>query len=119
MGEAVEIGRVAGAELDRPRAAYTKDSWMKGLGQFLRFQSRFNGFPHRDSTTGEKNGPVPNSVLGELPVDMKDASTFNPRQVQVTRWKDGTATRICFYYDPAKLSGSPDGWPVCWKGASR
>lgn len=39
----------------------------------------------------------------ELKVDMKDGSTFNPKQVQVTRWEGGKAKRITFYYDPAKL----------------
>ena len=39
----------------------------------------------------------------ELRVDMKDGSTFNPKQVQVTRWEDGKAKHIQFYYDPAKL----------------
>lgn len=39
----------------------------------------------------------------ELKVDMKDGSTFNPKQVQVTRWENGKAKHILFYYDPAKL----------------
>ena len=39
----------------------------------------------------------------ELRVDMKDGSTFNPTQVQVTRWRDGKAVHIRFYYDPAQL----------------
>ena len=39
----------------------------------------------------------------ELKVDMKDGSTFNPKQVQVTRWENGKAKHIQFYYDPAKL----------------
>lgn len=39
----------------------------------------------------------------ELRVDMKDGSTFNPKQVQVTRWRGGKAYRITFYYDPAKI----------------
>ena len=39
----------------------------------------------------------------ELRVDMKDGSTFNPKQVQVTQWKGGKATHIRFYYDPAQL----------------
>jgi ketosteroid isomerase-like protein len=34
-------------------------------------------------------------------VDMKDGSTFNPDQVQVTTWVNGEATHIKFYYDPA------------------
>lgn len=36
-------------------------------------------------------------------VDMKDGSTFNPDQVQVTTWVDGKATHIKFYYDPSQL----------------
>lgn len=39
----------------------------------------------------------------ELKVDLKDGSTFNPKQVQVTRWENSKAKRITFYYDPAKL----------------
>lgn len=39
----------------------------------------------------------------KLTVDMKDGSTFNPDQVQVTRWRDGKANHIKFYYDPSKL----------------
>ena len=39
----------------------------------------------------------------KLTVDMKDGSTFNPDQVQVTRWRDGKAQHIKFYYDPSKL----------------
>ncbi|MFG0257672.1 MAG: hypothetical protein ACF8GE_07205 [Phycisphaerales bacterium JB043] len=39
----------------------------------------------------------------ELSVDMKDGSTFNPKQVQVTRWRNGKAAHIKFYYDPSKL----------------
>lgn len=39
----------------------------------------------------------------ELKVDMKDGSTFNPKQVQVTRWENGKAKHINFYYDPAQL----------------
>ena len=38
-----------------------------------------------------------------LRVDMKDGSTFNPEQVQVTTWKDGKVTHIRFYYDPSEL----------------
>ena len=36
-------------------------------------------------------------------VDMEDGSTFNPDQVQVTRWENGKAKHIKFYYDPAGL----------------
>lgn len=36
----------------------------------------------------------------KLTVDMKDGSKFNPDQVQVTRWKDGKAAHIKFYYNP-------------------
>ena len=36
-------------------------------------------------------------------VDLKDGKTFNPDQVQVTRWENGQAKHIKFYYDPAQL----------------
>ena len=39
----------------------------------------------------------------KLTVDMNDGSTFNPDQVQVTRWREGKANHIKFYYDPSKL----------------
>ena len=39
----------------------------------------------------------------KLSVEMKDGSTFNPDQVQVTHWRDGQADHIKFYYDPSKL----------------
>ena len=39
----------------------------------------------------------------KLTVDMKDGSTFNPDQVQVTRWREGKAYHIKFYYDSSKL----------------
>lgn len=38
-----------------------------------------------------------------LEVDMKDGSTFNPKQVQVTEWKNGKAAHLRFYYDPSQL----------------
>ena len=39
----------------------------------------------------------------ELKVDLKDGSTFNPKQVQVMHWEDGLAKHVRFYYDPAQL----------------
>ena len=39
----------------------------------------------------------------ELRVDMKDGSTFNPKQVQVMHWRNGLARHIKFYYDPGQL----------------
>ena len=36
-----------------------------------------------------------------LAVDMQDGSKFNPEQVQVTRWQDGKAKHIRFYYNPS------------------
>jgi ketosteroid isomerase-like protein len=35
-----------------------------------------------------------------LRVDMKDGTKFNPDQVQVTRWENGLARHIRFYYNP-------------------
>ncbi|MEL6328193.1 MAG: hypothetical protein AAFR38_00910 [Planctomycetota bacterium] len=39
----------------------------------------------------------------ELKVDMKDGTTFNPKQVQVNYWRGGKIKIARFYYDPAKL----------------
>jgi len=36
----------------------------------------------------------------KLSIDMKDGSKFNPDQVQVTRWENGKAKHIKFYYNP-------------------
>ena len=39
----------------------------------------------------------------ELKVDLKDGTTFSPKQVQVMRWENGLAKHVRFYYDPAQI----------------
>ena len=51
--------------------------------------------------TDDGNGNGVTFAEYKLSVDMKDGSKFNPDQVQVTRWEDGKAVHIKFYYNPA------------------
>jgi len=57
------------------------------------------------SQGGHEDSPGNGVTFAEyaIKVDMKDGSTFNPKQVQVTRWEGGKAKHIRFYYDPAQL----------------
>lgn len=57
------------------------------------------------SVGGHETSPGNGVTFAEysIRVDMKDGSTFNPDQVQVTTWKDGKATHIKFYYDPSQM----------------
>ena len=52
--------------------------------------------------TGEDDGKGNGVTFAEysLRVDLKDGSSFNPDQVQVTRWENGKAKHIKFYYNP-------------------
>lgn len=65
----------------------------------------FHGCTVRSTGVGEDDGAGNGVTFAEyeLNVAMKDGSTFNPKQVQVTRWKNSKAKRITFYYDPAQL----------------
>ena len=57
------------------------------------------------SSGGHESSPGNGVTFAEyqIKVDMKDGSTFNPKQVQVTEWANGKAKHIRFYYDPAQL----------------
>jgi ketosteroid isomerase-like protein len=57
------------------------------------------------SVGGHETSPGNGVTFAEysIRVDMKDGSTFNPDQVQVTTWKNGKASHIKFYYDPAQM----------------
>ncbi|RNC81212.1 MAG: nuclear transport factor 2 family protein [Phycisphaera sp.] len=57
------------------------------------------------SVGGHETSPGNGVTFAEysIRVDMKDGSTFNPDQVQVTTWKDGKASHIKFYYDPSQM----------------
>ena len=65
----------------------------------------FHGCSVHSMGVGEDDGEGNGVTFAEyeLRVDMKDGSTFNPSQVQVTRWRDHKVVRVTFYYDPAKL----------------
>ena len=62
----------------------------------------YHGIEVKSVGVGEDDGNGNGVTFAEykLSVDMKDGSTFNPDQVQVTRWKDGKAVHIQFYYNP-------------------
>jgi len=57
------------------------------------------------ATGGHETSPGNGTTFVEysIRVEMKDGSTFNPDQVQVTRWVDGKAKHVKFYYDPAQM----------------
>jgi ketosteroid isomerase-like protein len=73
--------------------------------KFLETVETYHGIEALSTGVGEDDGAGNGVTFAEyaLRVDLKDGATFNPRQVQVTRWRDGLAHRITFYYDPAKL----------------
>ena len=77
------------------------DNELKTLEQV----AAFHGCTVRSFGASADDGAGNGSTFAEyeLRVDLKDGSTFNPKQVQVTDWKNGKATHIRFYYDPAKL----------------
>ena len=62
----------------------------------------YHGIEVKSVGVGEDDGNGNGVTFAEykLSVDMKDGSKFNPDQVQVTRWKNGKAVHIKFYYNP-------------------
>ena len=62
----------------------------------------YRGIEIKAVGVGEDDGKGNGVTFAEykLSVDMKDGSKFNPDQVQVTRWKNGKAVHIKFYYNP-------------------
>ena len=63
----------------------------------------YHGIEIKSIGVGEDDGSGNGVTFAEykLSVDMKDGSKFNPDQVQVTRWVDGKAKHIRFYYNPS------------------
>ncbi len=61
----------------------------------------YHGIEIKSVGVGEDDGSGNGVTFAEykLSVDMKDGSKFNPDQVQVTRWKNGKAVHIKFYYN--------------------
>ncbi len=62
----------------------------------------YHGIEVKAVGVGEDDGNGNGITFAEykLSVDMKDGSKFNPDQVQVTRWENGKAKHIKFYYNP-------------------
>ena len=62
----------------------------------------YHGIEVKATGVGEDDGKGNGVTFAEykLRVDMKDGSKFNPEQVQVTRWENGKAKHIKFYYNP-------------------
>jgi len=62
----------------------------------------YHGIEIKSIGVGEDDGNGNGVTFAEykLSVDMKDGSKFNPDQVQVTRWENGMAKHIKFYYNP-------------------
>jgi hypothetical protein len=64
--------------------------------------AEYHGIEIKSFGAGEDDGAGNGVTFAEyrLSVDMKDGTKFNPDQVQVTRWENGQAKHIRFYYDP-------------------
>ncbi len=64
--------------------------------------SAFHGIEIRSFGAGDDDGQGNGTTFAEykMSIDMKDGSKFSPDQVQVTRWGNGKAKHIKFYYDP-------------------
>lgn len=62
----------------------------------------YHGIEVKAVGVGDDDGKGNGVTFAEykLQVDMKDGSKFNPDQVQVTRWANGKAKHIKFYYNP-------------------
>lgn len=70
--------------------------------QILENVAAFHGVEVKSIGVGEDDGHGNGVTFAEykIRVDMKDGAVFNPDQVQVTRWTDGKASNIRFYYNP-------------------
>ncbi|MEM7230732.1 MAG: nuclear transport factor 2 family protein [Planctomycetota bacterium] len=89
---------------EEPTGATTtgKAQLIENEKQILEGVETFHGIDIRAIAVGEDDGNGNGVTFAEykLTVDMKDGSKFNPDQVQVTRWKDGKAVHVKFYYNP-------------------
>ncbi|MEM8738606.1 MAG: SnoaL-like domain-containing protein [Planctomycetota bacterium] len=79
-----------------------KDTIIANEKKFLTTVKQFHGVEVKAVGVGEDDGAGNGVTFAEykVEVDLKDGGKFNPDQVQVTRWKDGKAVHIKFYYDP-------------------
>ncbi len=68
----------------------------------LRQVAAFHGVEVKSIAVAEDDGNGNGVTMAEYRMqdEMKDGSRFNPDQVQVTRWKNGQAVHIKFYYNP-------------------
>lgn len=79
-----------------------KDTIIENERKTLENVETFHGIEIRSLGVADDDGNGNGTTFAEykLTVDMKDGSRFNPDQVQVTRWKNGKAQHIKFYYNP-------------------
>jgi hypothetical protein len=79
-----------------------KDAIIANEKATLENVATFHGIEIRSIGVGDDDGRGNGVTYAEykLTVDMKDGSRFNPDQVQVTRWKEGKAQHVKFYYNP-------------------
>lgn len=70
--------------------------------QVLANVAAYHGIEVKSIGVGQDDGNGNGVTFAEykLSVEMKDGSKFNPDQVQVTRWENGKAKHIKFYYNP-------------------
>ena len=78
------------------------DTIVSNEQKFLEQVSEFHGVEVRSVGVGEDDGRGNGVTFAEYEIqaDLKDGTRFNPDQVQVTRWEDGKAVLIKFYYNP-------------------
>ncbi len=79
-----------------------KETIIENEKNILEQVSEYHGIEIKVFGAGEDDGAGNGVTFAEyrLSVDMKDGSKFNPDQVQVTRWENGLAKHIKFYYNP-------------------
>lgn len=70
--------------------------------EFLEQVKSFNGVTKGSIGVAEDDGNGNGVTFAEYGIDaeLKDGSRFAPKQVQVTRWKDGKIVELRYYYDP-------------------
>ncbi len=79
-----------------------KQAIIENEKKILQQVKTYHGIEIKAVGVGEDDGKGNGVTFAEykLSVDMKGGSKFNPDQVQVTRWKNGKAVHIRFYYNP-------------------
>ena len=79
-----------------------RDSIISNEEKFLEQVAEFHGVTVRSVGVGEDDGRGNGVTFAEYSIraDLKDGTRFSPDQVQVTRWENGKAVHIKFYYNP-------------------